>query len=302
MTHTFSATSLMLNALQLNETLPQKSQRLSDIRADDRSVEAQSIQTYVINLDRHQQRLDRMKTLLEGFSFRRIPAIDGHRLQGPETNGPVGTPSEENVSRFALGCALSHRGAWTEFLHSGSPHACILEDDVHLSPDFARFIQDNDWIPPEVDLLKIETYSQRVSLSRRIVTGLDRSIALLCSRHFGTAGYILSRKGAEALLRITARIDRPLDHLLFGKAAVDQLLLRHQLFPALCTQSKHDGTALAFPEMESAIQDSQPRRKEAFLSKMRSEVIRPFRQAKKLVSSVTSGRFLQERTCVVPFA
>lgn len=255
------------------------------------------MQTFVINLDRHQQRMKRMATLLKGLPFRRIAAVEGKELDGPETDGPQYPP----VSKYNRACALSHRLVWNEFLKTGDPFACVLEDDITLSADFAKFVLDEAWIPLGIDLLKIETYLQKVSLLRQNTPGQGRSIAALRSRHFGTAGYIVSRRGAEALLPVTETIDRPVDHILFGKQPLNEKLPRHQLFPALCTQSQHLENGITFSEMESAIAQNRRTTKEPFLCKMRAEIIRPFRQAKKGLLSITSGRCFRERTCVVPF-
>lgn len=257
------------------------------------------MQLYVINLDRHQQRMSRMGELLDGLPFQRVRAVEGRELDGPETDdSKTGGP----VSRYAQACALSHRAAWTEFLKTKARYACVLEDDIFLSEAFPKFIRDESWIPAEMNLLKIETYRQRIVLSRQSRVCLDRSMAALRSRHFGTAGYIVSRQGAEALLKLTGKIQRPVDHLLFGRKAVREQLVRHQLFPALCTQGKFIGNGILFSEMESAIEANQPRPEEPLLSKLRSEIIRPFRQTSKVVSSVITGRYLRERSCVVPFA
>ena len=47
------------------------------------------------------------------------------------------------------------------------------------------------------------------------MTCLDRSAAALCSLHLGTAGYIVSRQGASALLERTRILDRTVDRVIF---------------------------------------------------------------------------------------
>ncbi|HLP76438.1 MAG TPA: glycosyltransferase family 25 protein [Candidatus Paceibacterota bacterium] len=254
------------------------------------------MRTYVINLDRHQQRMARITAMLDGLGFERVAAVDGRELDGPETDHPPYPP----VSKYNVACVLSHRVVWKTFLKTNDRFACVLEDDIVLSADFKKFAREDSWIPQGVDLLKIETYLQKVSLSRQNTVCLDRSATPLRSRHFGTAGYIISRQGAEALLPVTEAIDRPADHILFGKRPLNEKLARHQLFPALCTQSRHLQNGPEMPELQSAIVQNRASR-EPFLRKMQVEMFRPFRQAKKGFETLATGRCFREHTCVVPF-
>jgi glycosyl transferase family 25 len=173
------------------------------------------MQIYLINLDRHPLRLQRMANLLHGLPFKRIAAVDGRMVAGPEQRDGSRPSGGENLSRYEKACALSHRAAWQEFLAGQETYACILEDDIFIGPDFSRFIQDESWIPANCDLMKIETNNHKVFVARAKTKCLDRTASALLSLHFGTAAYIVSRRGAAALLERTTVMDRTCDRLVF---------------------------------------------------------------------------------------
>ncbi len=114
------------------------------------------MQIYVINLDRYPLRWQRMEGLLQGLAFKRIAAVDGKDIDGPEYREPGSPMGYENLSRYTRACLLSHRAIWEQFLAGEDPHCCVLEDDVFISLDFPRFINSSDWIPKDGDLVKLK--------------------------------------------------------------------------------------------------------------------------------------------------
>ena len=202
-------------------------------------VACEAMRIYVINLDRQPQRLRRMTEILDGLSFERVEAVDGRKLDGLDAHDCLAPRSCENISRFERANVLSHRLAWTRFLDSDASHACVLDDDVFLSPDFPQFVNDASWIPAGGQLVKIETNKQRVFLSHQTSSCLNRSAAVLLSTHLGAAGYVVNRPGAETLLAATTRPDRPLDYLMFDHDAIRLRSPIYQIEPALCIQAKN---------------------------------------------------------------
>jgi len=133
------------------------------------------MQIYVINLAEKTGRWSRMAGLLQGLPFHRIAAVDGQTIDGPETN--IRTP-KKLLSRYHQACLLSHRAAYQAFLAGPDRYGCVLEDDVFISPDFPRFINNEDWIPPGCDVIKIETTQAFVWFTGRrmhVWTGRPRS-------------------------------------------------------------------------------------------------------------------------------
>lgn len=233
---------------------------------------------YVINLDRHAQRWARMENLLQSMDYERIPAVEGANLQGPLSR--LRLPKKfEDMTRFERGCVRSHAAAWERLLAGEDSHACILEDDAVLSPDFAEFITDSSWIPKSCDVVKIETSTKTVAVAKRNSSCHDRHLARLYSEHLGSAGYIVSRAGAQKLRVHAARPTRPLDHLLFDIPSVVKNLRVLQLDPALCIQLELANFGEIGAEFRSSIQiDQKPKEKRKLSEKIAWEVTRPWRQ------------------------
>ena len=271
------------------------------------------MQIFVINLDRHPTRWRRMENLLQGLAFTRVMAVDGKDIDGPEYRNPAEPMRRENLSRYNRACVLSHREVWRQFLAGKDPYCCVLEDDVFISPDFPRFINSEDWIPTDCNLLKIETVHQEVLISRKTTAGLDRQLSVLRSLHLGTAAYIVSRRGAQALLDATLQPERAVDRILFEEAGLKRLHPVYQWYPALCSQAKHQVDGIIFSELESSIQPkSQPEvqpqivpERKTLLNKIKRELFRPFYQVKEFAQPVgvhVLHRLKGVRRCRVPFA
>ena len=259
------------------------------------------MQIFVVNLERHPARLKRMEEILEGASFKRIAAVDGRTIEGLENRDPAQPMSRDNLSRYEKACILSHRKAWLEFLTDGERRCCILEDDVFVGPDFFRFIEDESWIPEDGDLVKIETFRNRVFVSRKEVRCLNRSAAQLLSLHFGTGGYILSRKTASALLEETTDPQRTLDRILFDETAIGKRAPIYQLLPAICIQGQNLENGILFQEMQSAIKPKRPKKKKMLFKRINTELIRPFKHFERFVLTKVRERRTQARCCIVPF-
>lgn len=199
---------------------------------------------YLINLDRRPDRLATMQAEARkrGLSFTRIAAVDGEapasealaqRWFAPA--GPLGV-----LSLHEKCCALSHRIAWAALVDSGEDHAVVMEDDVRLAPR-AGLLGSREWIPPGVDLLKLEHFgpeSQRVLVEgRHALEGTGASIGRIASRHTGAAAYLLSRRAAQRLLTL-AQFNLPVDHLLFNPniSPVFADLTPWQMMPPLARQ------------------------------------------------------------------
>ena len=203
---------------------------------------------YLINLARRPDRLAAMALQAGklGLSLTRRNArdakdeSDGTLTHWFQQGGPLG-----EIPRGDQCCSLSHRDAWQALLDSGAPYAAVLEDDVVLT-DAARFILGGtDWIPKNVDLIKLEHYGppgQSVLLSDFVSVGQGFRIARMHSRHTGAAAYILSRQAAEWLLAIP-QFDLPVDHLLFNpnNSKVFARLQPWQLLPTIARQQDFIG-------------------------------------------------------------
>ncbi|HUD50410.1 glycosyltransferase family 25 protein [Parvibaculum sp.] len=239
----------------------------------------------VINLDRHPSRLERMTGALNdaGIIFQRVPAMDGKSLTDADISAFVSQELKLRLSPSEVACMLSHREAWRRFLATAGTFCCVLEDDVRLSPDFGSFLSSFDETTlPAFDVIKIETMGVKVRLGRkRFPCGPGFASARLCSHHHGTAGYIVGRRGAERLLALTTKMDRPLDDMMFDEIAPNRGSIKIlQLVPALCIQEERLGKPLPNEEFASSIDPDrvplrQPRKKRKRFAKIVREIGRP---------------------------
>src|SRR5690242_1833384 len=58
------------------------------------------------------------------------------------------------VSRGAKCCFMSHRKAWEALLATDRNWAAIVEDDVRFHADASYFLSNDDWLPPDAELVK----------------------------------------------------------------------------------------------------------------------------------------------------
>jgi glycosyl transferase, family 25 len=181
---------------------------------------------YVINLDRHPERLAHMRKQLDGVAFERVSAVDG-------TKRP---PTTKGLTRFELACLESHRTVWRKFLASADSLACFLEDDVHVQPGFAPLLSGTEWTPKDAHAVKLDTYFQKVRLGERSSASGGREIARLYSRHESAAAYILSRDGAARYLELTESASQPADYAVFPNSPRRLGLNIYQLVPAIAIQ------------------------------------------------------------------
>ena len=97
----------------------------------------------------------------------------------------------------------------------------------------------HDWIDPDWNIIKIEAFNERVLIGKPYVQleKGSRSISKLKSCNLGTAGYILSIKGAKEYLEYIQSIELiPLDQLMFNQYVLNKKNNIYQMNPALCIQ------------------------------------------------------------------
>jgi glycosyl transferase family 25 len=200
-------------------------------------------QVFLINLDRHPDRLKHMSEALDGFGlpFERVKAFDGLKIDADEIRKWVPGPGTfRMLSPAEVGCFLSHRACWQRMLDLGLPAAVIFEDDVHFSDDAGAYLTDLDWVPPDADIVRAETWLSRSVIDRQpVVEVRARSVHRLRTVQYGLAAYIITRAGAEKALRLTETFRDTTDDFLFNTdTPYAQEFVTYQLFPAICVQDR----------------------------------------------------------------
>jgi len=146
----------------------------------------------------------------------------------------------ERLSPGEKACLASHVVLWKKLLESKQEFYLVFEDDVFLGKDAAQFFNEIEQYLAEVDLIKLETFQEKVLLGRRKTTIFNRNLSLLKSGHSGTAGYLVTRAGAKKLIDYlnTNNQIMPADHYMFEDVAKEFDFTTYQVEPALCIQEK----------------------------------------------------------------
>ncbi len=253
-----------------------------------------TIPCYLINLDRSRERLEHFLSQANavGLEFVRVAAVDGNKLD-KDTKATLFArrTGKLPLGPGEMGCFLSHRKVWARILADGVDWSFVAEDDIHFY-NASRFFCNSDWLPKHVDLIKAETSRQRIQLHTIVESKpFGHELRRLNSYHFGTAGYFVSRLGAEILLEETVDKCDPLDLVMFHEDfGVTKSLRIFQLDPAICVQDYLFGRP---DKLESLLEsDRALRRKEQGLqgkpkgiAKVWRELSRPFIRISNVIMS-----------------
>lgn len=192
----------------------------------------------------------------------------------------------EILTKGELACFMSHVSIWKEMIDENIPYVAIFEDDVFLGEQAHKLLNDSTWIQPEWDIIKIEAFAERVFLERNATKVIDgqREIIKLVGSNLGTAGYILSLKGAQAYFDYVSRIELiPLDHVMFDQFIEQKVMPVYQVKPALCIQEM-----MLHPEMKTVLssdllaerKERMRKQKKKGWAKIQLEIMRLLKQVK----------------------
>lgn len=146
---------------------------------------------------------------------------------------------EQFLTKGELACFMSHVSIWQKMVDENIPYMAIFEDDVYLGENASIFLNDAQWIKPNWNIIKTETFAKKVFLGAKVEPIGDglREISQLKGKNLGTAGYILSLKGAQAYLNYIKSVQLiALDQLMFDDYIFMGEEIVYQMSPALCIQ------------------------------------------------------------------
>jgi glycosyl transferase family 25 len=195
--------------------------------------------SYYINLDR---RTDRRNAVEQQFAAAKLAA---HRISAI-------TPADLTQEHFALycppthdeplapvelSCTLSHRLVMEKFLATKEQYAAVFEDDIIVNPELARVLARIDSEGMPCDLLKLETFNERVQFGVKPVGAIDQfTLHTMQGWHWGAAGYVINRKAAEHYLSDPTLGQMIIDHIIWRELPDQKPVKALQLFPALVMQ------------------------------------------------------------------
>ena len=195
---------------------------------------------YYINLAHRTDRRAAIEAQLDlmGLPATRIEGVTPADLEPGQLQRHCDRRSLRWSTPAELSCSLSHHAALRAFLASNDSHALILEDDVILAPGLPALLTEP---MPDCDILRLETFVIPQHLGAtpegRMAQGALFAIHGWC---WGTAAYVISRRGAWTLLADTAALSTPFDQTIFNRYRGPGAHLQSwQLVPALAIQSHH---------------------------------------------------------------
>ena len=186
----------------------------------------------VINLDSSIDRWHSIKSQFDAFGLEveRISGVLGKALTQEETAAvlkPVEFGYVYPLQPSEIGCFLSHRKAWEAFLASGEKWGMVLEDDARLAKEFPEIFAKEDWIPEDVDCLKVGSSGLSVKVRDiRKIAGIGRIFRQVRPTPFNTACYLLSASAARDLLAMTTRFNCPVDTCSFRRGSTSCIRTR----------------------------------------------------------------------------
>ncbi len=205
---------------------------------------------------------------------------------GLDLNRSPLTPTE-------LACMMSHIAVWKKAINESIPYVTIFEDDIYLGVDAKSLLSDAEWVQPSWNIIKIESFYEKVFLSSKThnVLSKKRYIAQLKSKNLGAAGYILSLQGAKILLEYVLHSEiQPIDETIFNHFILNHQEPIFQMVPALCVQEmiiKESLEPLSLPsslEEERKIRNSlKEKEKKTIFSKINREAKRLTFKSKELL-------------------
>ncbi len=160
---------------------------------------------FCLNLDRNPERWVEITRQFAGFAppLLRIAGVEGSRLDPAEVLRRTG---RADAPRGTLGCFMSHAAAWQAVLDRGLEDALIIEDDVIPLLDLPAQLGPLN-LPAGYDVCFVNDRldPQRAGAGLLPVTLLQAMQAFPPTDNApGGDGYVLSRSGAERLLRWVA--------------------------------------------------------------------------------------------------
>ena len=159
-------------------------------------------------------------------------------------------PNVEATSKLTAGekgCLMSHFMLWKKCVDDNLAYISIFEDDILLGENAEKFLANDEWLKvrfnfQEIFVLRLETFLMPVQLEhqQQILPFQERNMDILKSKHFGTAGYIISNAAARYLINLfeNLAVDKvnAIDEIMFNEQVNVGIYRVYQLNPAICVQ------------------------------------------------------------------
>ena len=159
-------------------------------------------------------------------------------------------PNVDATPRLTMGekgCLMSHFMLWKKCVDDDLDYVTLFEDDILLGEYVEQFLAEDEWLKvrfnfQEIFVLRLETFLMPVKIEKQqgILPFQQREIDILKSKHFGTAGYVISHGAAKYLIEVFEKFSseeiKPIDEIMFNQLIDISGYQVYQLNPAICVQ------------------------------------------------------------------
>ena len=207
---------------------------------------------FVVNLDRRADRYALFQKNHPSFagSVTRVSAVDGKQLKLTSDLVHLFRGNDFNWLKGIMGCALSHYNLWKQLAESATDTCyLVFEDDVVCPPDFIEKVSHYiRHMPADTDVLYLGgVLPANKELFDTVIEPVNEHIGRIKLRadtgtrffHFGAYSYILTKRGAKALMDYIG------EHGIYQ--AIDMILCRRYKtmniyfsLPHLCTITQYN--------------------------------------------------------------
>jgi len=175
---------------------------------------------YIINLKTRTDRIIYMEKLMnlleiDKNKIKLFEAIVGDDLKKEDINNILSISSLETLynggnnhkdirTKGAIGCYLSHYKIWEEIINNNYNNCLILEDDVYSNIDAKEFNEYINSVPNVYDIALLSWFNlwfDPLENTKKKTVINDYWYKYNSVNIFGAAGYLISRKGAEKLIK-----------------------------------------------------------------------------------------------------
>lgn len=195
------------------------------------------------------------------------------------------------------GCLMSHFMLWKKCVNQNLDYITLFEDDILLGENAKQLLAEDEWLKvrfnfQEIFVLRLETFLMPVKLERQqgILPYHQREIDILKSKHFGTAGYVISYGAAKYLIELFEKLSseeiEAIDEIMFNQLIDAPGYRVYQLNPAICVQELqlHQDGSLLLSHLEQERKNKPKVRQKKTLKqrfvRMKENVIRAINKEK----------------------
>jgi glycosyl transferase family 25 len=210
----------------------------------------------VMNLKKDIKRKEIMKTQLDKYNlqYEIIEAVDGSLLDIEKLKqDKLIKITDSELKKGQYGCYLSHINIWKKFIESDKKYCLVLEDDVKLCEDFSYKLNNLIFDLNNLDLSDNEnnidmiylipdsscnSFFQEEKCKKNIGSPPIRNTRKSVYLGYGMYGYIITRQGAEKLLKYGIPMIIPIDVLTHQLSYLNILNILKTIIPYV----EHTGT------------------------------------------------------------